>query len=222
MKTQVLASLALAFALISSPSLRADPIDPLTFGNNFPQGNPGPCQTVNNYECVEQLITGPNIFENGFNVSPYTITQITTFTFDIAPGWTIDSINPGESFGDIGIQGDGNGPPFTPFDDWGFEFFQELVVCSDADVCSSASQTLTYGGAPEPLPPSNFDVGPGTGVYEIFMALDGVQVTSDDPTQVNVYLSQTQTPEPSSWVLLSTGLLGSLVFLARKRRTALR
>jgi len=221
LKPQVLASLAFALALILSPTLRADSIDPLTFGSNFPAGNAGPCQTVNNNECVEQLFTEPNIFENGIGVAPYTITQITTFTFDIAPGWTIDGISDYENFDDIGVAGNGTTIPYTPYADWGFEFFQELVVCSDADTCWARSQTLEYGGASLPLPPSNFNVGPGTGVYEIFMALDGVQVSADNPTQVNIFLSQTPTPEPSSWVLLSTGLFGGLVFLVKKRRTAL-
>ena len=220
MKPQVLASLAVAFALISSPSLRADTVTygPLTFGSNIPLGNGGPCTPVLKGECVEQLNT-TGIFENGIGVAPFSVSQITTFTFAIAPGWSIDYIGPGVEL-DIYYEGEDGEGTYTPFADWGVEFFQELIVCSDADICSTGAQTLEYGGASLPLPPSNIVVGPGTGVYETFIALDNSQLVSDDPPQVNIFLSQT--PEPSSWVLLSTGLLGGLVLFIQKRRSALR
>lgn len=159
------------------------------------------------------------IYVNGINAAPYTSTQITTFTFDIAPGWTIDDMEARGSF-DIYVAGENGPPPYLPFADWGFEFFQELVVCSDADICSTATQTLTHGGAPLPPPPGNLVVGPGTGVYETFVALDDVEIDSDANPQVNIYVSQT--PEPSSWLLLSTGLLSGLVFFVQKRWPALR
>jgi hypothetical protein len=216
LKPQVLASLAFAFALISSSNLRANTITygPLTFGSNVPLQDGGPCPSSG--QCVEPL-TASYIFENGIGVAPYTVTQITTFTFDIAPGWSIDGMHAGGSFDYYYPGEDGIGPD-TPVADWGFEFFQELVVCSDADICSSGTQTLKYGGASLPLPPSDLDVGPGTGVYETFMALDDIQIQTLNQPQVNIFVSQT--PEPSSWVLLSTGLLGGLVLLVKKRRTA--
>ena len=218
LKTRIFASLILAFALISSPNLKADNITygPLTFGSNFPLGGGYPCPSSG--QCVEPLAASP-LFANGISLAPFTTTQITTFTFDIAPGWAIDDMHAGGSF-DVSVAGEIGPPPFLPFADWGFEFFQELIVCSDADICSSATQTLNYGGASLPLPPGNLVVGPGTGVYETFMALDDVQIQSNGQPQVNIFLSQT--PEPSSWLLLSTGLLVGFVILVQKRRPALR
>lgn len=219
MKTHALTFLALAFALVSSPNLRADSVTygPLTFGSNFPFVEGGSCGPQPLGGCAVVII-GPTVYENGIGVPPFTTTQITTFTFDIAPDWTIDYMRLG---GTVDVSSEGaNGDEDIPIADWGAEVFQELILCSDADVCSTGSQTFTYGGAPLPPPPPSPSVGPETGIYETFIALDEAQIQSDAQTGVDIYLSQT--PEPSSWLLLSTGLLVCLVLLVQKRRSALR
>jgi len=104
------------------------------------------------------------------NGTPDFFVDTITFAFDIAPVWAISGMD---------LSGSIDEYPDNPNDsnpDWGFEYGQQMTLCSEADVCSTASQALTNGPLSLPSISLNTHTGAGTGLYEYsYCAVDGAQ-----------------------------------------------
>jgi hypothetical protein len=204
----------LALAAVVTPAATAGTISyyPLTFGSNFPFVDGGPCTVTSN--CVIGLVATGQYEVNGsaVGIPPTESIQSVTFSFDIAPQWGINYMRLGGTLDAYGAGANGANP--APFSDWGYEFIQQLTLCSSSDVCTTTTEKLSGGGAP--LPPFSFNtnVGAGTGVYQTFLYLDNAEVASDAQPGVDIDVSEV--PEPSSWLLLAAGLPGLAAVLFRK------
>ena|GEM_PF-2061114 len=186
---------------------------PLNFGSNSPLGSGGgPCVSyIRPNVCVESFSSGPI---SGSSATPVTQTETFTFTFGIAPGWYISDLDLLTGSLDASPIGEfGPNPP--AFADWGAEFANKLTLCDANDVCYTSTATIKRGGTTLPTP--TFDthaVAAGTGVYQTFLYLDDVEVLSDAEPQANIFVSQT--PEPSTLLLMGTGALGLLGCVKRR------
>lgn len=217
MKSLAFGLLVLAMAAASTPAAKANTVTyyPLTFGSNFPFVDEGvPCTSTS--KCGVGLL-GETINGTAIGGPPSMSIQTVTFSFDIAPGWAINDMRVGGSL-DYGSAGENTLNP-TPFSDWGIEFVSQLTLCSVDDVCTTAGQVLTRGGAPLPPVPFSTDVGAGTGLYQTFLYLDNADIASDSIPGLSIFVSETgPVPEPSSWLLFATGLAGLVVVLFRKAK----
>jgi hypothetical protein len=215
MKSLAFGLLVLAMAAAATPAAKAGTVTyyPLTFGSNFPFVDEGvPCTSTT--DCYVGLL-GETINGTAIGGPPSLSIQTVTFTFDIAPGWAINYMSVSGSL-DYGYAGESTLDP-TPFSDWGIEFVSQLTLCSADDVCSTAGQVLTRGGAPLPPVSFNTEVGAGTGVYQTFLYLDNADIASDSIPGLSIIVSETgPVPEPSSWLFLVAGLPGLVAVLFRK------
>jgi PEP-CTERM motif len=199
--------LLLLAPLVTPIAAKADTITlgPLTFGSNI-------------------IIPGFDGFYSMYNLvnlgalptSVDSTTETIAFTFDIASGWEITGMT-AVGANDYDFDGENSIPP-APFSSWGYEYAQEMTLCSADDVCSSASETLEAGGALLPPVSFNAQAGPGTGVYQSFLYSDNVDVELGyDLPQIDIYLTQeSPVPEPSTLVLMGTGALGLIRAVVRK------
>ncbi len=189
---------------------------PLNFGSGFPfEHGEGPCtDLIAPNVCIEAL-AGATI--DATATTPVTDAETFDFTFDIAPDWLISElILFTGTFDYVPVGEFGPNPP--ALSDWGFEFASKLTLCSADDVCYSSTSTLVQRGGAA-LPPVSFHAHPGagTGVYETFLYLDNVEIASNAPPQVNIFLSQV--PEPSAFMLIGTSAFG--LFGCVRRRLSL-
>ncbi len=215
MKRHSLAILALTGALAIIPAAIADTVTvgPLTFGSNDPYlGEPS--FSSDGPKSGQVFVEGqPTPFADSLGVTSWS--QAIAFTFDIAPGWNISSMQFLPSNADISWVGMNDEPPAS-FDSWGIEFEKEITLCSAYDVCSSTSSNdIRYGGAYLPPVLFNAQAGPGTGVFQSFLYLDNAGYYQDVFPQL-LTIDVSLVPEPSSWLLLSTGL-GVMLYLFRKK-----
>jgi hypothetical protein len=200
---------ALALLMGSFAVCKADTIGPLTFGSGFPFGD-GALYGFPNGNYVVPLL-GPGLYVNSLNGEVrYDMTY--AFAFDLAPRWLINNmlLSNHVDYGGPEIQN----PDFT---DWGYAFAEKVVLCPIAGPCSSASTGERLHASALPLLSLDSVAGPGTGIFEIAVDVRNQEIATDGGISgLNIFLSQT--PEPSSIWLLTSGIAGVPVVELWRRR----
>lgn len=200
-------ALLIAFLVGTIATCKADSIGPLTFGSNSPFGSSGVSSPVSvgggSYLAPLQA-GGININGVGTSVSfDYTV----SFTYDLAPGWTIDNLFL-SNFVDYG------GPDTD--NNWGFAFAEKVILCPVVGSCSTTTTGSSAGHLALPPIYLGATAGAGMGVYEIAgWAKDQQFDTNGGIQHLNVYMSPV--PEPASFVLLAIGVAGLPVFQYLRR-----
>ncbi|HEU5457598.1 MAG TPA: hypothetical protein VFU68_03185 [Terracidiphilus sp.] len=204
---RILITLTMAGFIVSNA--KGDTFGPLTFGSSAPilEGEFYP-----QYDVVQLSV--PSVSFDAIGSTAFD-EQTYAFTFDIAPGWTIEGISLYGSLDD----GDNQLPSQT----WGDEYEQQMTLCPVIGACSTASEFLSNGRYPLPQFSLNATAGPGTGVYQYFYyAVNNAGIPNPPgPFDANIYLTQVSpVPEPPSWLLWATGLAATAgIFFWRNRQT---
>ncbi len=195
-------ALLIAVMLGTMGTCKADTMGPLAFGNNSPFGTDGatsPISLGSGIYIAPLLGSGINI--NGIGQNLY-FDYIVSFTYDLAPGWTIDNLFL-SNFVDFGAPGKDS--------DWGFAFSEKVILCPTVGSCSTAT-TGAHGGQVT-LPPVYLGATAtaGTGVYEIAGWANDTQFATNGGIQnLNVFMSPV--PEPDSIFLMAVGVVGLPLF----------
>ncbi|MGA2046833.1 MAG: PEP-CTERM sorting domain-containing protein [Terracidiphilus sp.] len=200
--------LVLALAITVAPAAMADTftVGPLTFGDNSSFGSGG-TSYYPEYDLVQLSLAG-----GGFNTVGTTGSGLytSTFTFNIAAGWGISNIVL------HGGMDDGDNVGLLP---WGDVWEQQITLCSAADVCTTSEQTGGNGPLRSTLPTLALETNPGagTGTYQFYyysVNNEGEWDGGSPDDNANIWLEPT--PEPSSWLLLGTGLLALTLLAIRQ------
>jgi PEP-CTERM motif len=207
---------ALAIA-IATPAAHADTYGPLTIGANSPLYVElhDFTDSFGNLEYIEVYVGLPKVHLTGDN-GGVSASQTISFAYDLAPGWTA-GLTQIENF----IDDDASSVAAGEAEDWGVEMEQEVILCPSYQVsgCSQGTDGIQHQG-PVSMPPLilNGVAGPGTGIYEYAAYARNASFASNDVPAFLMYLDPpAATPEPSTFLLISTGLVGA--FGAVKRRT---
>ena len=210
-------SLLAAFALAAAPlASHADPViaGPITFGANSPFGEGNFISTGNGYVIP---LTGPAVSLSSLPGADASQNGTLSFSFNLAPGWQIQSILFGDHIDYSSLTPNENNPA-----NWGVAFAQKLTLCTASGVCSTGQTGDQAGGAHMPALLFGDDMTAGTGTYQFSTFAHNAQFQSADyDSNLEIFVAPSTTfltPEPSTFFLIGTGFFGLLGLASRKNK----
>jgi hypothetical protein len=202
--------LALVTIAIATQAAHADIVyGPITFGDNSPLASEG---YVSQFSVLPTYAPGVSLNEPATRIDD-SFTQTVAFPFHLAPGFQINNL----TFNDFT---DWSPVPFSLDDpsQYAYEFQQKITLCSAAGVCTSASTGSHLGNFS--LSPITLDNMSGTniGFYQAAGNSHNAQIkTKPLDSDVDIFLGSSAVPEPSTPLLVGTGVLALITSLRRRR-----
>jgi PEP-CTERM motif len=192
--------LILATFATATLAAHADTIyGPITLGNNTPLTSDG---YISLFSLLPTYAPGISL-DNPAGKTDDSFSQTIAFSFKLAPSFQITNL----TFSDF-TDWSPTPPTLDDPSKYAYEFKQKITLCSSTGVCSSASTGDHLGGFLLPSITLNNLSGTNIGFYQAAGYSHNAQVATEPlDSNVNILLAPTAAPEPSTLLLIGTGVL---------------